>query len=210
MRYTVLLKRDAGVVLLEYHRRRLLGDGGAGTGAPFARVARESPAGVWAVWVDDRGAVHSEPRVGTRLFEGMPVRSVPTPVPARAGRFPKEPPAPSAYEAVRTAGVATLLTSADGDEILEGCVAAVLAWDGRRIVVPPADRPRGWSTAEEAVREHLSVTEAPIRAAGPWPLLLVNAVKGSCAVTVPGRAPFPPAVRAEIDRLFESLTLAPG
>jgi hypothetical protein len=209
MRYTVFLKRDAGVVLLEYHRRRLLGDSSAAAEAPFVRFAREAPAGVWAVWVDDQGAVRSEPRGGTRLFEGMPVRSVPSPVAARAGRFPKEP-APSAYDAVRRAGVATLLTSADGGEILEGCVAAVLAWDGRGIVVPPADRPRVWSTAEEAVREHLSVTEAPIAASGPWPLLLVNAVKGSCAVTVPGRAPFPPGVRAEIDRLFESLTLAPG
>lgn len=209
MRYTLLLKHDAGVVLLEYHRRRLRAAAGAAAAASLTRFAREAQPGVWAVWADDAGGLRSEPRGGTRLFEGMPVRCLPTPVAERAGRFPKEP-SPSAYDAVRRAGIATLLTSPDGTEIVESCVAAVLGWDGRSIVVVPPDRPRVWSTAEEAVREHLRATEAPIPAAGPWPLLLVNAVKGTCAVTIPGREPFPAEVRAEIDGLFASLTATPA
>ena len=211
MRYTLLLKRDAGVVLLEYHRRRLrpaAGDAGAAAAAALERFAREAAAGVWAVWTDEAGGLRSESRGGTRLLDGMPVRCVPSPVAGRAGRFPKEP-SPSAYDAVRRAGVATLLTSPDGTEILEACAAAVAAWDGGAIVVVPADRPRVWSTAEEALCDHLKVREAPILAEGKWPLLLVNAVKGTCAVAVPDRPPFPAEVRAEIDRLYGSLTIAP-
>jgi hypothetical protein len=110
------------------------------------------------------------------------------------------------YDAVRRPGVVSLLTDLEGIEVLEACVAAVIAWDGRHVVCVPADRPRVWSTAEAAIREHLSAREAPIRVADAWPLLLVNAVKGTCTLGEPAREPFPVAIRAQIEDLFESLT----
>jgi len=121
-----------------------------------------------------------------------------------------KPSSPSPYDAVREEGVATLLTSPDGAEIYEACSTAVLGWDGGRIVCVPAGRPRVWSTAEHAVREHLAVVEAPILTASAAPLLLVNAVKGTSVIADRARAEYPPDVRAGIERLFASLTALPG
>jgi len=82
----------------------------------------------------------------------------------------------------------------------------VLGWDGERLVCVPADRPRVWSTAEAAVREHLPVSEVPIAVDSAMPLLLVNAVRGSSAVDLPGRDAFPSRVRVEIECLFRRFT----
>jgi hypothetical protein len=38
------------------------------------------------------------------------------------------------------------------------------------------------------------------------PVLLVNALKGTCAVGLPGREAFPARARSEIERLFQALT----
>ena len=204
-RYTLLLSAEDGVVLFDYHRRRLNPDGDPAVDRAFARFARETPPGVHAVWVGEGGALRSESRGGSRLFEGMPARFVVSPVAGGSGAAPKPSP-PSPYDVVRADGVATLLTSADGTEIYEACVAAVLGWDGERIVCVRADRPRVWSTGEAAVREHLRVTEAPLAADAATPLLLVNAVRGTCAVTLPGRDAFPAGPRADVERLFGKLT----
>ncbi len=196
MAYTLLRVTDRGVVLHDYHARRF--EDGAG----FAREVRELLPGVWAV---REGPLRVEPRPSSRLADGMPVQIRVSPMAGRQGLFPK-PPSPNLYDVVRTSGVATLLTSADGSEILEACSAAVLGWNGARFVVVPYDRPRVWSTAETAVREHLAIVERPLLISDDLPLLLVNAVKGTCTVPLPGRPSFPEDVRAEVDRLFERLT----
>jgi hypothetical protein len=139
----------------------------------------------------------------------MPVRLAPSPVAAGRGWLRKPAP-PSPYDGVRAAGVATLLLSSDGSEILEACVAAVLSWDGTDLACAPSDRPRVWSTAEAAVRDHMSVREAPIPVDGTDALLLVNAVKGTCTVVSPGRPEFPAKLRREIDQLFVELTAWPA
>ncbi len=209
MRYTLLLKTAAGVVLYAYHARRLNPAGAAAPAAAFERFAREAAPGVHAVWMDDAGVVRAEPRGGSRLRDGMPVRVRPSPLGPTGGPVPKQA-SPSPYDAVRADGVATLLASADGAELWEACVAAVVGWDGERIVCVPEDRPRVWSTAEAAVREHLPVRVAAIAAGGSDPILLVNAVKRTCVVAAPGRRPFPDPAREAIERLFAALTGLPA
>ena len=211
-RYTLLVVTGDGIVLHDYHRRRLDPGGDAAAvaafAAAFARFAREARPGVFAVRVGADGALRAESREGSRLREGMRARLLVSPLAGRQGTVPK-PAAPSPYDAVRADGVATLLTSADGSEIYEACVAAVLGWDGERLVCVPGDRPRVWSTAEAAVREHLPVREAPLAVRARTPLLLVNAVRGTCEVALQGRDAFPAGVRAELERLFRSL-VGPG
>jgi hypothetical protein len=194
MAYTLLRVEPAGAVLLDYHLRRV----GPGAARQLEAFVAGAASGVWALRAS-AGGLRAEARPGSRLVEGMPTRAVPSPALGRGGRFAKPEP-DGLYAPVRQAGVATLLTSADGAEILEACSAAVVGWSGG-LVVAPADRPRVWSTAEEAIREHLSPRAAPLRAA--MPLLLVNAVKGTCAVQ--GSA-FPEAARREIEALFAALT----
>ena len=205
MHYTLLRVTSAGIVLREYHVRRLeLGESAAAAEA-FARFAAEAMPGVWAVWVEGPEGIRVERRAGTRLHDGIAVRIAPSPAADRSGPFPKLS-SPSPYDEVRVDGVATLLTSPDGAEIYEACSAAVLGWDGERVVCVPGDRPRVWSTAEAAVRERLPVTEAPIPVRATMPILLVNAVKGTCGMDAPGRDAFPVDVRSGLDHLFESLT----
>jgi hypothetical protein len=206
MGYTLLKVTAAGIVLRDYHARRLTDS--PASRAAWRHVAAAMTPGVWAVWTDADGRWHTEPRDGSRLYDGIVTRQLPSPIGPPAVVTPKPRP-PCAYDAVRRNGMATLLTDPGGVEIYEACVAAVVGWDGHRIVSVPAGRPRVWSTAEWAVREHLAVREAPIRAGGDLSLLLLNAVKGCCELSAPGRPPFPAAVRREIEQLFDSLTL-PG
>lgn len=208
MRYSLVRVTSAGVVLCDYHARRFA-PYGEHARAAFLRFAAAAAPGIWAVSVDEGGALRTEARSRTRLFDDMPVRWRCSPVLDRTGRFPK-PSSPSPYDAVRREGVATLLTSANGREVFEACSAAVLGWDGDRWVCPPADRPRVWSTAEQAVREHMSASEAPLAVVAPLPLLLVNAVKGACTIAAPDRDPLPPRAVAEIEHLFAALTLRPS
>jgi hypothetical protein len=210
--YTLLQVTEGGIVLRQYHLRRLglavsaPGPGGAPEAAmaSFARFAAGAAPGAWAVWREG-DAVRAERRPGTRLFDGMRARLATSPIAGSEGPIPKPAP-PSIYDGVRRPGVATLLTSVDGAEIYEACVAAVLGWDGERVVCVPRDRPRVLSTAEAAVRDHLPVVEAPIEARSRMPVLLVNALKGACAVDLPGREAFPVRARGEVERLFRSLT----
>jgi len=134
----------------------------------------------------------------------MPARFAVSPVLGSAGAIAKPAP-PSAYEPVRVEGKATLLTSADGRELFEACSAAVVSWDGAGLVCVPSDRPRVASTAEAALREHLAVREAPIPASSDA-LLLVNAVKGTCALEPARSRGFPAEVRREIEELFARLS----
>jgi hypothetical protein len=187
LRYTTLRVTGAGVVLHDFHVERLAPEGPAGLAA-FARFVRGATPGVYGVALAG-DELRAERRAGSSLVEGMPVRLAVSPFTAQRGAFPKPGP-PSAYDDVRLAGVATLLTSADGGEIYESCVAAVLGWDGTHFVGVPEDRPRVASVAEAAVRETLPFVRSPLRTADRLPLILLNAVAGPCAVST-GRPPVP-------------------
>jgi hypothetical protein len=206
MPYTLLRVTDAGVVLCDYHLRRLELSGQGAAHEAFLRFARETPPGVWALWSDAAG-LRTEPRPGSRLRDGIAVRCMASPVLEGLAALPKPAP-PGPYDTVRSPGVATLLTSADGREVLEACCAAVVGWDGERIVCAPSCRPRVWSTAEAAIRDHLPVREAPLSASSEA-LLLVNAVKGTCALANPFGRAFPLHVRQRIDELLVRLTKRP-
>ncbi len=206
MPYTLLRVTERGVVLFDYHVRRLGLEAESPSRGAFFRFARDAAPGVWAVWSEE-GGIRAEPRAGSRLHDGMPARFVRSPVLDLAGPLPK-PASPGPYDAVRLDGVATLLTSADGQEILESCAAAVVAWDGLDIACVPLDRPRVWSTAEAAIRDHLHAHETPIPASSDA-LLLVNAVKGTCVLAEPRSRAFPVEARRRVEALFEDLTRRP-
>jgi hypothetical protein len=197
---------DAGVVLYDFHVERLRPEGAAALAA-FARFARDAMPGVYAVTV--AGAeLRAEPREGSGLADGMPVRLVVSPFAARRGAFAKPGP-PSPYDAVRQRGVATLLTSADGSEIYESCVAAVLGWDGTSFVCVPEDRPRVASVAEAAMRAAAPWVRGPLRTGDDLPLILLNAVAGPCEVAA-GRPPLPRSAVALLRGLIDSSTRRPG
>jgi hypothetical protein len=198
---------EAGVVLYDGHAARLAPEGEAGLRA-FADFARRAAPGVHRVTVTG-GALRAEPRPESRLVDGMPVRSCVSPIAGRPGRIPK-PASPSVYDPVRVPGVLTLLTSADGAEIYEGCVAAVVGWDGGRFVCVPADRPAVASVAEAALRAGCAFVERPLLTGDRLPLIALNAVKGPCRLAAPGRAPFPPAALAQLADLYRRLTRRPG
>jgi hypothetical protein len=176
-------------MLYDFHVERLAPEGVAGLAA-FARFAREAAPGVYSIVLAD-AELRAERRSGSQLVEGMPVRLGVSPFASQRGAFPKPGPA-SAYDGVRLPGVATLLTSSDGSEIFESCVAAVLGWDGTHFVGVPEDRPRVASVAEAAVRATLPFVRSPLRTGDRLPLILLNAVAGPCTVSA-GRPPVPAA-----------------
>ena len=190
--YTVLGVTTAGVPLFEKHGRRL----GLSSRPALLRFVSAATPGVYRVtWTG--AELLTEARGASRLIDGMPTRVVVSPYAALRGRFAKPAP-PNRYESVRVPGVATLLTSEDGAQLYESCSAALVAWDGAQLVLPPLDAPGVKSLAEEAVCEALPHRRAALLTAGAWPLLLINAVAGACAIDVPGRGAFPVEQRAKI------------
>lgn len=184
--YTVLRVVDEGVVLFDFHRARL-GDDAATRAAFDAFTARAEP-GIVVVRVTAPGRLELTRRPASRLADGQPSRTLVSPIAGLQGPQPKQPP-PSPWDGVREAGVATLLTSADGAEVYESCVACALAWDGEGFVAPPLDRPRVASTFERWLVETARARRAPLRLDSGWPLVLANAVAGPC---VPAQAARPP------------------
>lgn len=184
--YTVLRVVEAGVVLFDYHRARLA-DGDGAELAFDAFAARAAP-GLYVLRGVGPGELSVTERPASRLADGQPTRLLVSPIAHLAGPQRKVP-SPSPWDAVREAGVATLLTTADGAEVLESCVASVLAWDGQRLVAPPEDRPRVASTFERWLVENAGAVRAPVSVAARWPLLLANAVAGPC---VPAQPVAPP------------------
>lgn len=196
--YSVLRVDEAGLVpLLRRHARRL------GVSASALRELTDtlSP-GVYRV-MSNGGALEHEQRPASRLVEGMPTRFVVSPYAEREGRFPKPRP-PSAYDGVRVPGVSTLLTSVDGHELYESCSASLVAWDGSEVVLVPVSAPGVASLAEEAVAEGVPHRRAILEVESQWPLLLINAVAGTCGIEVPGRRAFPDEVRERIERVVTS------
>lgn len=195
--YTALRVTEANSIpLFEGHVARL---GEASRGA-LRLFASQTSAGVYRVtW--DGAQLTTTLRPPSRLVEGMPTRVQVSPFAGQRGRFPKPHP-PSPYEGVRVSGISTLLTDAAGEEFYETCVASLVAWDGATLVLPPEEAPAVASLAEAAVAARCEVRRTRLRVDGEWPLLLINAVAGSCAVNVPGRHPFPKDVRARVDAVL--------
>lgn len=196
--YTTLKVIDEGVVLYDWHAQRMSA-AGPEVRAAFEAFARTAAAGVYSLRGVE-GRLEVTRREGSRMFEGIPTRVCVSPLIGSVGRQPKAAP-PSAYDGVRMPGVCTLLTSADGSELYEACVASLVAWDGARFVCVPSDRPRIESTAEAALRAHLPVLERPLYLDDELPLLLLNAV-GTWQPSIAGRSPFPAEQRKRIDLLL--------
>jgi hypothetical protein len=194
--YSVVRVVDSGVVLFEEHARRME-RAGVDALAAYQRFAAQAKPGVYSLsW--GAGRLDVKVRTTVSLFEGMPARFVVSPVAYSTETLPKAPP-PNAYSAVRREGVATLLTSADGTEILESCTAAVFSWDGESILLPPDDRPRLLSTAAAAIEARTSCRRLPLRVDATAPLGLVNAVCGPVAPNVAGRDPLPSEARRVVE-----------
>lgn len=196
--YSVLRVDEAKQVpLLRRHAGRL----GVSPGA-LMDFARAVTPGVYRVtW--NGAALEHELRPASRLLEGMPTRFVVSPFAEREGRFPKPRP-PSAYDGVRVPGVASLLTSVDGRELYESCSASLVAWDGSEVVLVPSRAPGVASLAEDAVADGLAHRRAVLEVESQWPLLLINAVAGTCGLEVPGRRAFPRDVREHLHRVVTS------
>ena len=190
--YTVLGVTPSGVPLFEKHVRRL----GLSSRPALLRFVGAAAPGVYRVtWTGVE--LLTEARGESRLRDGLPVRFVVSPYAALRGRFAKPAP-PNRYEAVRAPGVATLLTSEDGAQLYESCSAALVAWDGAHLVLPTLDAPGVRSLAEEALVDALPHRRAELLVASDWPLLLINAVAGACAIEAPGRGAFPLEQREKI------------
>jgi hypothetical protein len=71
-------------------------------------------------------------------------------------------------------------------------------------VLPPEDVPAVASLAEAELAARLPHRRARIFVAGDWPLLLINAVAGTCAVSVAGRAAFPAEARLKLDAVLNA------
>ena len=177
--YTVLrVTKASGVPLFEGHVRRL----GASSRGALRQFASQAAAGIYRVtW--DGTQLSTLQRPASRLVEGMPTRLVVSPFADQRGRFAKPPP-PNPYDAVRVEGVSSLLTDVAGEQLYEACVASIVGWDGARLVLPPQEVPAVASLAEAEVAAKLAPRRARLLVASDWPLLLINAVAGTCAVQV--------------------------
>lgn len=192
--YTVLRVTEGFTIpLLHRHATRL---GGEALGALQHFISFVVEPGVYRVTWDGR-QLSTLKLPGSRLVEGITTRVMTSPFAELHGRFPK-PGSPSPYDAVRLDGVSTLLTDPSGIEVFEACSAAIVAWNGSELVLPPEDRPAVASLAEAAIAKHEAVVRAPIRLADAWPLLLVNAV----TTCVPNGSAFPPTIRERLADLL--------
>jgi hypothetical protein len=177
------------VVLFEGHVWRL----GEAARAPLQQFAAQAGEGVYRVWWAG-GQLTTERRGPSVLVEGMPVRQVVSPFIGVKGRYANQA-SPSAYDAVHVPGVATLLTDARGEELYEADTAALVAWDGASLVLAPEDVPGVASVAEWVVAK-LPHRRARLLVSSGWPLLLINALVGTCAPA--GCGEFPREVRTRL------------
>ncbi|MFZ5444727.1 MAG: hypothetical protein ACOZQL_32335 [Myxococcota bacterium] len=195
MTFTSLRLTSAGhVPLFEGHVRRL-GESSRDALRHFVSLAAE---GVYRVWWDGR-QLTTQHRAASQLRDGIGVRFAVSPYAAQSGRFAK-PASPCPYDAVRAEGVVTLLTDASGDELLEADRAALVAWDGASLVLVPDEVPGVASVAEAEVLARLPHRRARILRRDGWPLLLINAVIGTCAPAECGS--FPADQRAALEAVL--------
>lgn len=195
-RVTVLrLDESRSIPLRKRHHARLGPDGAAALEGFLEHV--ETPGLFRVTW---NGRLSMTRLSASRLTEGIAVRFERSPFSTLDGAFPK-PASPSAYDSLRLPALATLLTDSTGSEMYESCSAAIVAWNGKQLVLPPQDRPRVDSLAEQAVAASEPCLRAPIEAASSWPVLLINAA-ASCEPQWNGRDPFPRDVRARLAALL--------
>lgn len=195
--YTVLRVAAGRCSMFEQHVQRL----GEQSRQHLLDFARVTATGAYRAWWNGHD-LRTEQRADSSLCDGLPAHFCVSPVAMVKGRFPKPAP-PCVYDAVRAQDGVTLLTDAAGVEVYESSVAAVVAWDGEVLVLPPLDAPAVASVAEAAVAEAWRHRRAPIPVANAWPLLLINAL-GSCAPLIAGRGTFPPSIRRQINALLEA------
>jgi hypothetical protein len=188
MSFTTLKVTDKGVLLFALHEERFHNAGKEAIMA-YHRFAAEAAPGIYNLYWDNK-KMHIKTRGESRLFDGMPVRFIISPLAHTHHRIEK-PPSPSIYSGLIEPGIATLLTSAEGKEIYESCSAAVIAWDGKNILKVPRDRPGVKSTMLELLNVLPHIKEQPILRASDYPIALINAVKCTCIVSMEGRKPFP-------------------
>ncbi len=197
--YTALRVSDEGAIpLFEGHVRRL----GESCRSALDEFGKQAMPGVYRVFWDGE-KLAAEVRAPSRLADGMPTRFVVSPFAHLQGRFPKPRP-PSAYDSVRLDGISSLLTDVQGTQIYESCVASVIAWGGQMLVLPPFEAPGVESVAATEIAARFRHRRAPLPVDSDWPLLLINAVGGTCAPLLAGRAAFPINERAEIQAALTS------
>lgn len=199
MIWTALRVTSSGVVLFDEHLRRLAPAGDAFLRA-FRDFAASADPGSWIVRAD--GDSLSRERFTSALKDNAPTQTLVSPYADLVGAFPKRA-RPSRYHDLRVPGVVTLLSSSDGTELYESCVASLVGWDGQKLILVPESRPRTDSTSERFLEQHFDCVRLPFRADDRQPLLVVNAVKGTCTLST-SRQPFPDDVRRLIDAAFDS------
>lgn len=204
--YTVLRVRAPGVITLRAgHAERLVqGASPADAQARLAQLDALAAAGVEGVFRvrADGPRLLVEQRPGAALRAGLSTRVLRSPLAAGAGVVTKAP-SPSAWDAVRTPGVLTLLTDTDGRLLQEACIASLVAWDGRGLALVPSATPRSRSLAEEAIAQALPHVRAPIALSADWALAACNAVAGPFELALPGRRPFPADALAALRDVLE-------
>lgn len=172
----------------EEHRETLL-----------AQAVRLGPGTYRADFID--GALTLSARPPSALHDGMPTRVMVSPYAGQTGKFAKPSPG-SQYESVRKDGVATLLTDASGTEFLESDRATLIGWDGEQYVLTPRAAAGVASVAERAVMHALPHRFAQLLVTEQMPLLLINAVVGTCAPSIAGRGAFPDEPRRRLDHVL--------
>jgi para-aminobenzoate synthetase/4-amino-4-deoxychorismate lyase len=195
--YTVLRKTADGVPLRSLHRARFAASEGAAHA--FDEAVDALPEGLHALQYAEN-TVKVRTLAGSRLATVERVRFAPTPLPSTTGTTGAiaKPAPPCVYDDFRSGPVLTLFFEGDGT-LCEADCAAIVGWDGERLVVPPDETPRVASVAEAAVLEAFSgrVRRGSLLRDGAEALAFVNAA-GACTLPIDGRAPFPPALLAEI------------
>lgn len=202
--FTTLRISDRGAVLYTGHRARL----GNGATIAFDAFVADATPGVYALHAMG-DSLRITRRRGSSLVEGIATRLRTSPLASQLKRGPQsKPSSPCVYDELRTDHVATLLVDHTGNEIFESCRSAVIAWDGRSLVLVPDDRPRVASLAEQHIAATFPHRRAPLLSDSRWALLLVNAV-GLFEPAIAQRERFPGKVRAEIADAIESTAWRP-
>ena len=201
MSFTTLRVIDKGVLLYKQHEERFRNDGEQALQA-YRKFAASAAPGIYNLWYHNQALIIKK-REKSRLFDNMPVRYCVSPI-ANLNRRIEKPAMPEVYGSVIKPGVATLLTSADGTEIFESCSAAVITWSGKNIIMAANNKPAVKSTMEELIKGHGYIIYEPILVNSDYPILLLNAIKCTCTVSIPGRYPFPQGQIEKIQHLYFS------
>ncbi len=202
MSYTTLQVTTFGVPLAKAHLKRLA----KGVSAQkrltplFEDFLRNAVPAVYSLRFDGEQLQASPPRQSA-LHHSLPTRLRATPLLSEAGLIEKPSP-PCAYDDVRVPGVLTLLTDPTCTELLEACVASLLAFDGHDVCAVPVNRPRVSSLAEHFFVNHFSLSRNEVAVNSRWPLLAVNAAVGAVEVKCEGRDAFPTALQQAFQAAF--------